>query len=153
MTVTRVEAGPRQVSRSATVSVPAAELFALLADPAQHGRLDGSGTVLDAVKGSGRLSEGARFSVKMKQYGFPYRITSKVTAFVDGSLIEWAHPLGHRWRWELTPAGDGATTVTETFDYSKAGAVRARFLELMGFPAKNASGIEATLEQLQRSHA
>jgi hypothetical protein len=153
MTVTTVEAGPRQVSRTAEVKAPAAELFALLADPTKHGQLDGSGTVLDSVKGPDRLSDGAKFSVKMKQYGFPYKITSTVTKFEDGSLIEWKHPLGHRWRWELTQLSEGVTKVVETFDYSQTGGVQAKSLELMGFPKKNGEGIASTLTKLQAKYA
>ena len=46
-------------------------------------------------------------------YGLPYRITSKVTEFVDGQVVEWRHPMGHRWRWELSSSADGKTQVTE----------------------------------------
>jgi uncharacterized protein YndB with AHSA1/START domain len=145
--VTTVDTGPRQVTRRVAVHAPAAEVFALLADPHRHPDLDGSGTVRDVpVKGPDRLSEGARFSVGMKQYGVPYKITSRVTAFEDGRLIEWQHPLGHRWRWELEETAPGTTQVTETFDYSTAKAPKV--LELFGQPKANATGITKTLEAL-----
>ena len=101
MMVTQIDAGPRKVSRSADVRAPAQELFAVIADPHRHGELDGSGTVKDTMKGPRRLSQDARFSVNMKQYGVPYRITSRVTQYVTDRVVEWQHPLGHRWRWEL----------------------------------------------------
>jgi hypothetical protein len=154
MTVTVVDAGPRKVSRAAEVHAPARELFGIVADPRRHGELDGSGTVHDTVSGPPRLSAGARFSVKMTWYGLPYRITSRVTEFTEDRVVEWQHPLGHRWRWELAPLGESVTRVTETFDYSRVGSVRARGLEVYGAPARNAKGIEATLRQLQeRWHA
>lgn len=154
MTVTNVDAGPRRVSRTAEVSVAPHELFAVLSDPHRHGELDGSGTVKDTVKGPERLSQDARFSVNMRQYGVPYRITSRVTQYVPDRLIEWRHPAGHRWRWELAPQGDGSTTrVTETFDYSTVNGLQAKALELFGIPRQNAAGIEATLTQLQQQHA
>lgn len=103
MTVSSVDAGPRRVSRTVEVQAPAGELFALVADPSRHGELDGSGTVPETVKGPQRLTEDARFSVKMKQYGVPYRITSRVTEISEGRVVEWRHPFGHRWRWEFTP--------------------------------------------------
>jgi hypothetical protein len=149
MTVTVVDAGPRKVSRAAEVHAPARELFGIVADPRRHGELDGSGTVHDTVSGPGRLSGGARFSVKMTWYGLPYRITSRVTEFTEERVVEWQHPLGHRWRWELTPLGEDRTQVTETFDYSRVGSLRGRGLEIYGAPARNAKGIEATLRQLQ----
>jgi hypothetical protein len=149
MTVTVVEAGPRKVSRAAEVRAPAADLFEIVADPYRHAELDGSGTVVGAVSGPRRLSADARFSVRMRQYGAPYKITSRVTDFADGRVVEWQHPLGHRWRWEFAPVSADVTTVTETFDYSHVGTLKARGLELSGTPKKNAAGIEATLAQLQ----
>lgn len=149
MTVDAVDVGPRKVSRTVEVAAPAAEIFDLVADPRRHGELDGSGTVQDTVDGPPRLAKDAKFSVKMKQYGVTYRITSRVTEFADGRVLEWRHPLGHRWRWELAPLSETSTRVTETFDYSTVLSVQAKALELFRFPTQNASGIEATLRQLQ----
>jgi hypothetical protein len=149
MAVTVVDTGRRKVSRAVEVHAPAAELFDIVADPHRHGELDGSGTVMDTVDGPRRLAQDARFSVKMKQYGMPYRITSRVADFDDGHVVEWRHPLGHRWRWEFTPSSGDSTQVTETFDYSQVGSVQAKALELLGYPKKNAAGIEATLRALQ----
>lgn len=153
MTVTVVDAGSRKVSRAAEVHAPAAELFDIVADPRRHAELDGSGTVQDTVEGPPRLARGAKFSVKMKQHGFPYRITSRVTDFEDGRVLEWRHPMGHRWRWEFIPSADNSTRVTETFDYSRINPLQAMTLELFGFPKQNAAGIEATLRQLQARYA
>ena len=127
---------------------PAAEVFALVADPYRHPELDGSGTVRPgSVSGPRILSAGARFTVGMKQYGVPYNITSTVTAFEADQLLEWQHPAGHRWRWELTETEPGITQITETFDYSTAKA--PRLLEILGQPGKNAIGITKTLQALQ----
>ncbi len=149
MAVTAVETGHRRVSRAAEVHAPAGELFDLVADPHRHGELDGSGTVTGTVSGPCRLTQGAQFSVKMQLYGVPYRITSRVTDFADGHIVEWRHPLGHRWRWELTPSSGDSTRVMETFDYSQVSPIYARALELLGYPERNATGIEATLRKLQ----
>ena len=73
-------------------------------------------------------------------------ITSTATAVQDDLLVEWQHPLGHRWRWELAAVGPGVTKVTETFDYSTAKLPLA--IELMGYDTKNAKGIESTLSGL-----
>ncbi len=131
------------------VPAPAREVFALLADPHRHPELDGSGTVRDTVvKGPERLSKGSRFTVGMRQYGVPYKITSTVTAFDDDRVVEWQHPLGHRWRWELSDAGSGGTRVTETFDYNDSKA--PKLLELFRLPAHNAVGITKSLQALAR---
>ena len=134
-----------RVSRSATVDAPAAELFAIVADPRRHHELDGSGTVGDNVSGPSLLSSGAKFGTKMKMFGVPYRITSTVTKFEPDRLIEWRHPMGHRWRWEFEPVDATHTLVTETFDY-RGGSFGIR---LLGFDKRNATGIQATLDQLQ----
>lgn len=145
--VQTIDAGPRVVSRRVTVHAPAAELFALAANPHRHHELDGSGTVRDApVKGPEVLSEGARFSVGMKQYGLPYSITSTVTEFSDGQVVAWRHPMGHTWRWEFEEVAPGVTEVTETFDYR--GARSPRFIEIFGQPKANAKGITKTLQRL-----
>ena len=145
--VTAVDSGARKVTRRVAVQAPAATIFAIVGDPHRHPELDGSGTIRDVpVKGPHVPGEGARFSVGMKQYGVPYTITSVVTAYEKDRLLEWRHPLGHRWRWELAETRPGTTEVTETFDYTTAMAPRA--LEMIGQPTRNAAGITATLQAL-----
>jgi hypothetical protein len=87
-------------------------------------------------------------------YGLPYRITSTVTALKPNELVEWRHPLGHRWRWEFESLSPTRTRVTETFDYRDAGALKnaMRYYELMGFAKGNAKGIEATLAKLHERY-
>jgi hypothetical protein len=141
------DAGPRAVSRSVQVAAPAADVFALIVDPHRHPELDGSGTVRDIdVKGPHRLSTGDKFTVGMTQFGLPYKITSKVIAVEDNRLVEWQHPMGHKWRWELAEVSPGTTKVTETFDYSTAKI--PLIVQLGGYHKKNADGIESTLQAL-----
>jgi hypothetical protein len=154
MTVTKVDAGPQQVSYTAEVNAPAAELYAIVADPRRHHELDGSGTVGDNIVAPERLVPGARFSTKMKMFGLPYRITSTITAMKPDELVEWRHPLGHRWRWEFAALSPTSTRVTETFDYRDTGAVKdtVHYYELMGFAKGNAKGIQATLNKLAQRY-
>lgn len=77
----------------------------------------------------------------MKQYGVRYQITSQATEFADGRVLEWRHPLGHRWRWELAPLAERSTLVPETFNYSEVGAGKAAGLKLFGSLKHDASGI------------
>lgn len=150
MTVTTVDAGPKQISRSVEVAAPASELFAIVADPRRHRELDGSGLVRDNIRGPERLSPGARFSTKMAMYGMPYRITSTVTAFKPDQLIEWRHPLGHSWRWEFAAVTPTTTRITETFDYREAAPLAhwLKFYAVSGFAKRNAAAIETTLSRL-----
>jgi hypothetical protein len=150
MTATKVDAGPKRVSYTAEVNAPAGELYAIVADPRRHHELDGSGTVGDNIDAPAQLVAGAKFSTKMKMYGLPYRITSTVTAMKPDELVEWRHPLGHRWRWEFVALSPTVTRVTETFDYSDTGPVKdtLRYYDLMGFSKANAKGIQGTLNKL-----
>lgn len=155
MTVTVVNAGPQQVSRSVEVAAPASELYALAADPRRHHELDGSDTVRDNIKAPTKLAVGSKFSTKMKMYGLPYRITCTVTALEPDELIEWRHPMGHRWRWEFESLSPTRTRVTETFDFRDAGALknRLKYYQRLGACKANAAGIEATLAKLRDRYA
>ncbi len=140
----------RSVSRSVTVAAAPAEVFEVLADPRTHPEIDGSGTVKGRIRGPERLSDGARFGMRM-HYLVPYVITSTVVEFEEGRTIAWRHFGHHVWRYELTASGDGGTVVTETFDYAPARSPKV--LELAGIPAKNATSIEKTLARLQQRFA
>jgi hypothetical protein len=155
MTVTAVDAGRNQVSRSVEVHVPAADLFAIVADPRRHHELDGSGTVGKNIRAPQRLVAGARFTTKMRMFGVPYRITSTITAMKPDELIEWRHPVGHHWRWEFAAITPTITRVTETFDYRDTGLLkdRLKYYERTGFAERNAAGIQATLTKLRDRYA
>ena len=155
MTVIVVEAGPQQVSRQVEVAAPAAELYELVANPRRHAELDGSGTVVSNIKAPDALVVGSKFSTRMKMLGVPYRLTSTVTALTPHELVEWRHPLGHRWRWKFESLSPTLTRVTETFDYRDAGALKKKlkYYERMGFAKANAAGIESTLARLSDRYA
>jgi hypothetical protein len=155
MTVIVIDAGAQQISRSVEVAAPAAELYAFAADPRRHCELDGSGTVRDNIRMPAELALGSKFSTNMKVLGVPYRITSTVTALKPNELVEWRHPVGHRWRWEFASLSPTLTRVTETFDYRTAGALKntLKYYTLIGARKSNASGIEATLAKLRDRYA
>ncbi|GGG11864.1 hypothetical protein GCM10007304_27290 [Rhodococcoides trifolii] len=153
-TVTNVDKGKHAISRRVTVATDANTLFDIVADPHRHSQLDGSGTVKDNVKGPTRLGPGDKFSVGMKQFGVPYKITSTVTEFVDDAerkVLEWQHPMGHRWRWELVQTGPTSTEVTESFLYDTAKS--PKILEVLGQTKANSKGITATLEKLSSKYS
>lgn len=130
---------------SRVINADAQKIFDVLADPAMHSVIDGSGTVQGTGSGSpARLSKGAKFGMKMR-IGLPYRIRNTVVEFEEGKRIAWRHFGRHVWRYELEPA-EGGTKVTETFDWSKA--ISPAFIERMGYPKKHVPGMEATLDRL-----
>ena len=135
----------RSVSVSRQIAAPADVIFDILADPARHAEIDGSGTVRGAkLDDPERLKMGSKFGMKMKIV-VPYDMRSTVVEFEEGRLIAWAHFGKHRWRYELEPNDEG-TLVTETFDWSTA--LSPQFIELAGYPKKHPANMEKTLERL-----
>ena len=139
----------RLVSETTTIDAPPAVVFAIVADPRQHPRIDGSGSVQGIITGPDRLAKGATFGVSMKLFGVPYKIRNRVVEYEQDRRIAWRHFGAHRWRYELEPTVDGGTHVTETWDATRHTAVRFAGLRATGFPGRNRQGIVATLERLK----
>ncbi len=137
--------GLRTVTVQRTVDAPPEAIFDVLADPAEHSVIDGSGTVR-ASHGTNpeRLSLGAKFGMDMKA-GAPYRVTNKVVEFTEGSQIAWRHFNGHVWRYTLEAVA-GGTRVTEQWDPTHA--KNKWFLALVRFPSRNETGMRRTLDNL-----
>lgn len=139
------ESNTRQVSAERIIDAPAAVIFSLLSDAAQHHLIDGSGTVRQAAKTPEKLFLGAKFSMGM-QWGIPYRTSNEVVEFEQDRRIAWCHFGKHRWRYELEPQADGRTLVRETFDWSTA--VIPKVVEAIGAPKRNLPAMAKTLERL-----
>lgn len=136
------------VSESIMITAPAEELFEIVANPAMHPVIDGSGSVQQGSdRNPERLSLGAKFGMDMK-LGAPYKITNTVIEFEEGRRIAWRHFHGHIWRYIFEPV-DGGTTVTEQWDARRLPLIKRVGLRLTGFPARNRKGIQATLRRLQ----
>lgn len=136
----------RQITVERLIAAPPEAIFEVLADPARHPVIDGSGTVKAPTGPVARLGPGVRFGMAMR-IGVPYRIQNTVVEFEEGRLLAWRHRGGQRWRYQLEPV-DGATLVRETFDYR--GALSPLVLELVGFPSRNRRAMQATLERLDK---
>ncbi len=145
------------VSVERVVAAPPSAVFDLLADPARHREIDGSGTVRDAAPGSGRLSLGARFGMSMKA-GIGYAMVNEVVEFEEDRRIAWqARPdiarlrpfIGGRiWRYELEPV-DGGTRVRETWDISQE-QVKPLVWPLRGLTRLSMSRTMDRIEELVR---
>jgi uncharacterized protein YndB with AHSA1/START domain len=140
------------ISESITVAAPPAVVFAILADPRQHNRIDGSGSVGSVIAGPDRITaEGQTFTVRMTLFGLPYVIRNRVVEFEADRRIAWRHFTANRWRYELTPTPDRGTMVTESFDTSRANELTDTVVRWAKFYERNREGIVATLERLKKA--
>ncbi len=135
------------------IAAPPERIFDLLADPARHHDIDGSGSVVESKESSQRLALGSKFGMKMK-IGVPYSMESTVTEFDENQRIAWqSRPPGvwgkfgggRVWRYELEPV-EGGTRVRESWDISQE-----RF-KWMVAPArkKTRTSMEQTLENIEK---
>lgn len=129
------------ISVSRRIEAPAAVIFAILADPARHPDLDGSRMLTEPVDPKPLEKPGDVFTMNMhnKLFG-DYVMVNTVAEFEPGRRISWdpatpeqggnpsVPPGSIRWSYELTPDGDGATLVTETYDCSRAPAELQEFV-------------------------
>jgi len=141
------------ISVERVIPAPPEKIFALLADPARHHDIDGSGTVRVAKDSPERLSLGATFGMSMK-LGIPYSMVSTVVEFDDNRRIAWQtrfpgkigqHTGGRIWRYELEPV-EGGTLVRESWDVSqeKGKAITKRLAA-----AKTGKNMAATLARIE----
>lgn len=134
------------------IHAPAEKIFEVLADPARHAEIDGSGTVRAPVDGSRRLKKGDTFGMSMHM-GIGYKMVNEVVEFEDNRQIAWQprptigllRPLigGRIWRYELTPQ-DGGTLVRESWD------IRQEKVPFLVRPMRSATvdSMTKTLERL-----
>lgn len=133
------------ISASNFVAATPHEIFELLANPAMHAVIDGSGSIKSTRETEPqRLALNATFGMSMKK-GVPYKITNTVVEFVEDKQIGWRHFGGHIWRYILEPTA-GGTTVTEQFAYRTSKS--PLMLELAGYVKGNDKAIKQTLVNL-----
>ena len=133
------------VSAERVIAAPAGTIFDILADPAKHSVIDGSGTVT-ATRTEQRLALGETFGMSMRNR-LSYKTNPVVTEFEEGRVIAWRNKGGPTWRYELFPAGDG-TRVVETYDLAtmRGGAL----IKLTGITRRTQQNMAKTLERLDR---
>ena len=138
--------GRDTVRATGYVAAAPREVFEFLRRPANHREINGDRTVRGTTQGPPVLGPGDRFGMRMR-VGVPYRVTSKVVEFEPDQRIAWCHFAGHRWRWELEPAGAG-TKVTETFDQSTARGPLPLLLRWSGYPRRHRRNVATSVANL-----
>jgi hypothetical protein len=127
------------VTVSRRIEAPADVLFAIVAEPARHPEIDGSGMVRAGHGGPRTLAAvGDTFTMRMHndQLG-DYVMANHVVEYEPARRLAWEPVLaevsgtegadlvgyrsGLRWGWAFTPDG-AATVVTETYDCTRGPA-------------------------------
>jgi len=132
------------VSATIVIDAQADDVFAILADPATHAAIDGTGWVREYLDDGPLIAAGQIFRIAMYHPNHPngtYQMANLVQVFDPPNAISWkpgneagdgtvSYP-GWVWRYDLTPAGDSSTTVTLSYDWS---AVPQEGRDRIGFP-------------------
>ena len=136
------------------IPASAERIFAILADPARHPEIDGSGTVKGVKTPSQTLALGSKFGMSMK-LGVPYSMESTIIEFEPNRRIAWqTRPPGRIpgklaggriWRYELEPV-EGGTRVRESWDISQ------EVVKIIVKPArgKTIKAMADTLERIEK---
>ncbi len=134
------------VSATLTVAVPAARVFAVLADPAAHAAIDGTGWVQESVDRAPLTEVGQIFRMDMYHAGHPdgdYQVVNKVEVLDPPRAIGWLTGArtadgqlafgGWIWRYDLAPLGPSETEVTLTYDWSAVPQFRRDYIQFPPF--------------------
>jgi hypothetical protein len=148
------------IAVSTTVDAPAHTVFAVLADPAKHVAIDGTGWVREPLEGqplsrAGQVFRMAMYHPNANYSDGNYEVANKVEVFDPPRAIAWrpgqAGPDGDLtfggwvWRYDLTPVAPEQTEVTLTYDWS---AVPQEVREHIGFPPFEVAHLENSLSHL-----
>lgn len=147
------------VSATATIKAPAETVFAVLADPANHAAIDGTGWVqgqLDTVQLTG---PGQVFRIAMHHDYLPtknYEMANRVQVFDRPRVISWEPGQnvdsdddlqvgGWVWRYDLRSISPSETEVTLSYDWS---AVPPFLREHIPFPPFGPDHLDNSLSHL-----
>ncbi len=125
------------VSVSRQIGAPAEKLFAILARPANHPLIDGSGMLREATSDAVLTGVGDVFTMTMHNDEMgDYEMANYVVQYEPNRQIGWEPELKaatraedqegigeraeHLWAFNLVPVDAGSTLVTETFDCSRS---------------------------------
>ena len=151
-----------RVSAHTVIDAPAAVIFAVLADPAQHAAIDGTGWVRESLDSQPLTAAGQTFEMAMYHENHPdggYQIVNQVQAFDPPSAISWKPGYrdtadgslrfgGWTWRYDLDPTGPSKTKVTLTYDWSAVPDSVREYMQFPPFPPEHLANSLSHLAQL-----
>lgn len=152
-----------QITVTRDVQADPERVFALLADPARHIEIDGSGLMRGLADGERVTAVGDTFVMNMNNPILgDYQVRNTVHSFVAGQEIGWGPQLypvdgyrdklgdmvtgGHTFTWRLTESPSGGTSVTLVQDWS--GVTDPRFKSL--FPLITEAMLTESLDRLDK---
>ena len=132
------------VSATTIIDAPAEAVFAVLADPARHAAIGGTGWVRESLDSQPLTAAGQVFRIAMYHPGHPdgnYQMANQVQVFDPPRAISWKPGQdtgdgslrfgGWLRRYNLAPAGPSETKITLSYDWS---AVPGPLRQHIGFP-------------------
>lgn len=141
---TAPEGEQKVVKAEREVAAPAADVFALIADPARQPEWDGNDNLQEAAPDQ-RVHEVGDVFIMTLTNGQDR--ANEVVEFEEGRLIAWKpSPVGEPqsgqlWRWEVVPEGDDRCRVVHTYDWTG----------LVDDPKRQARARATTSEKLMES--
>jgi uncharacterized protein YndB with AHSA1/START domain len=146
------------LSATTIINAPAEVIFHVLADPARHAAIDGTGWVRESLDSKPLTAAGQVFRMTMYHPNHPdgtYRMANRIQIFDPPNTISWEPGQdtddgglrfgGWVWRYDLTPAGPSDTRVTLSYDWS---AVPDPVRQHIGFPPFPADHLANSLAHL-----
>ncbi|HEV7209092.1 MAG TPA: polyketide cyclase [Mycobacteriales bacterium] len=119
------------LSATLTINAPADTVFAIIADPASHAAIDGTGWVRDPGERQPLTESGQIFRMAMYHPNHPkgnYEMANLVQVFDPPYAISWTPGYdpgdgvlrfgGWIWRYDLAPLGQAQTEVRLSYDWS-----------------------------------
>ena len=147
------------LTASTTIESAPERVFAVLANPAAHAAIDGTGSVRDPLDGERITAAGQVFRMAMFHPNHPdkdYKIANLVEVFDKPRAIAWKPGTespetgelsfgGWTWRYDLAADGPARTKVTLTYDWS---GVPREIREHIGLPPFAPAHLDASLQHL-----
>ena len=147
-----------RLSATTIINASAEVIFVVLADPAKHAAIDGTGWVREPLDSRPLTAAGQVFRIAMYHPNHPdgnYQMANRVQIFDPPNAIAWEPGQdtddgrlsfgGWVWRYDLTPVGPSETRVTLSYDWS---AVPDDVRQHIGFPPFPADHLGNSLAHL-----
>jgi uncharacterized protein YndB with AHSA1/START domain len=136
------------LAASTTIAAPPEAVFAVLADPATHPTIDGTGWVVKALDTAPLSAPGQVFRMAMYHANHPdgsYEMANRVATFDPPRAISWEPGQdvegngelkfgGWIWRYDLVSTDPARTDVTLTYDWSAVTPFVREYITFPPFP-------------------